>query len=573
MNSPFGWIYKGKINVTILVMFMVLSLTPLLTSIAIYFFTTGGALEVSATRHLQDLASSETKLVREWFDDKANTIRSLANSPAVQAEDWAKIKEMLDRTKKYFPEYGSLAFVNTKGKIVVDTTGIVGIDVSDRKYFKAAMSGQDYISEMIMARTYKRPCIVISSPVKVNGKIIGLVFGSVAVDDLSNVVMGFGLGKTGENYLVDRQGNLVSVSSKILQAGVDTKKLIPAPKDICLSEALHTKRDSVMNYTDYRGISVISVHRWLADLNILLITKQDSSEAIEEAGGRGLRMSLAAGATLVLLMLPVVWFIARRISSPLDAITSVVNQISAGKLDYRVKPLKCNEEIRNLGEQINELARTLKSSMEVIVDQMNEMELQREEITAQNEDVLRAYEKLTLANQSLQQMATTDLLTETYNRRYFMERLRTEVLISLRSQRPLTIALIDIDHFKAVNDTYGHKVGDQVLKGFATVISSLIRRSDLLARFGGEEFIILVPETSLEGAMSLAEKIRSTVAEHEFKVEGGSLQITISIGVAELNDFSKSPEKAEDQMLVVADNYLYEAKRLGRNLVKGGLTV
>lgn len=572
MYSPLNWFYKGKIKVTILVTFLIISIVPVLVALHSYYFTTRNALEFTAVKRLEDLAEWETKLVRDWFHQHVSTVRVLANSPEVKSMNWVQVQELLKRTKKHFPEFGSFAFVDNHGKIIYENAGNIGIDVSDRKYFKAAMKGADHISEMLIARTFKLPCIVISSPVKVDGKIVGLLYGTVTVETLNNVVMGYSIGETGESFLVDRQGNLITTPKTMRNSGLNPNIITPAPDSEYVMEGLKGK-DGVIRFKDYRQVDILGVRKWLYDLEILVITKQDKSEAIEQAGGWGLQMSLVFANAIILSVFPVVWFLTRHISKPLEAITTAVNEVSSGNLSYRVEYIRANEEIELLGRQINDMSANLEQSMKLIGEQMSELEAQKEEIAAQNDDILKAYEQLTKANQNLERMATTDQLTEIFNRRYFMDRLRTEILITLRSRRPLAVALMDIDHFKSVNDTYGHKAGDQVLKGLVKVVGSVIRRSDLLARFGGEEFIILAPETNLEGGIILAEKIRSAVEGHDFEIDGGTIRITASIGVSELNDFSSSPQKNEDQLLLTADHYLYQAKHKGRNRVEGGTQI
>ncbi len=163
----------------------------------------------------------------------------------------------------------------------------------------------------------------------------------------------------------------------------------------------------------------------------------------------------------------------------------------------------------------------------------------------------------------LQYLTITDPLTEVYNRRHFDEVLRAEVNRALRYDSPLSLAMIDIDHFKQFNDTYGHLVGDQVLRHVAKLLRGNLRASEIIARYGGEEFAILMPETTLDSAIVVGEKIRRVVEENPVVVEGKPLGVTISVGVSSL------PEVADDaqQLVETADQALYAAKEQGRNRV------
>ena len=157
--------------------------------------------------------------------------------------------------------------------------------------------------------------------------------------------------------------------------------------------------------------------------------------------------------------------------------------------------------------------------------------------------------------------ALRDALTGVYNRRYLAERVLGEVEASRRFGEPLSLLLMDIDHFKRVNDTHGHGAGDEVLRVVSRTIGDSLRRSDTLARYGGEEFVVLARGTSLPGATRLAERLRAKVADTTCIVER-ALRVTISIGVAELT--AVDTDKA---LLERADAALYDAKDSGRNRV------
>jgi two-component system, cell cycle response regulator len=164
-----------------------------------------------------------------------------------------------------------------------------------------------------------------------------------------------------------------------------------------------------------------------------------------------------------------------------------------------------------------------------------------------------------------------DVLTGWHNRRYLDTRLAEEVARAQREQTPLTCLMLDIDHFKQVNDQYGHLVGDEVLRAVAQRVSREVRGSDVSARFGGEEFVVLLPHTSLDAAKILAERIRVTVAGEPFTANGleETLEVTVSIGLSEYraSDPAEDVPTAAGRLLREADDALYEAKAAGRNAV------
>jgi diguanylate cyclase (GGDEF)-like protein len=160
-------------------------------------------------------------------------------------------------------------------------------------------------------------------------------------------------------------------------------------------------------------------------------------------------------------------------------------------------------------------------------------------------------------------LATLDDLTGVYNRRTFLERLATEIARAQRYQRPLSLIMLDADHFKQVNDRYGHAAGDQVLKALIGVCLGDIRQVDFIGRLGGEEFAVGLPETALPGAESAAERLRWAVETALVTVDGGTVRFTISLGVAQLLDTGEDSEA----LLKRADQALYQAKSDGRNRV------
>ncbi|MBU4565592.1 MAG: diguanylate cyclase [Proteobacteria bacterium] len=167
------------------------------------------------------------------------------------------------------------------------------------------------------------------------------------------------------------------------------------------------------------------------------------------------------------------------------------------------------------------------------------------------------------SEEALKRLANTDGLTGVLNRRRFMELSRQEVARSHRYGGPLSLIMLDVDHFKAVNDSYGHEVGDEVLVSLSQVCRQVLRQVDLFGRVGGEEFMALLPETGLEAAAMVAERLRIALAAHAVSASKQELRVTISLGVAQL-----SPETRLSDLMRLADDAMYRAKQNGRNRVE-----
>ncbi|MBF0563880.1 MAG: GGDEF domain-containing protein [Nitrospirae bacterium] len=178
-------------------------------------------------------------------------------------------------------------------------------------------------------------------------------------------------------------------------------------------------------------------------------------------------------------------------------------------------------------------------------------------IIVQDVTEIVAYEK------KLKTMNIMDSLTGIYNRRFFDFSLKEEFEKHKRYSKPLTLIMFDVDCFKDVNDKYGHRCGDYILKSVATISASIIRGVDVLARYGGDEFCCLLPETNIESGLIVAERLRKAIFDYEAIFTSFSVRVTVSLGISELRNELISPEKLFNN----ADEALYEAKSTGRNKV------
>ncbi|NVJ21447.1 MULTISPECIES: diguanylate cyclase [Myxococcus] len=189
-----------------------------------------------------------------------------------------------------------------------------------------------------------------------------------------------------------------------------------------------------------------------------------------------------------------------------------------------------------------------------------------EELRARVGKSLRTQARLTqLSNQvgELQRLSSTDGLTGVHNHRHFQERLREEFRRAQRYDDPLALILLDLDHFKQVNDRHGHTTGDGVLREVAATLQASVRETDLVARYGGEEFAVLLPRTHLTGALSVAERVRRDLATLRVGPDG-ALQVTASLGVS---SFPHRTVLSPEQLLLTADEALYRAKDEGRDRI------
>lgn len=235
---------------------------------------------------------------------------------------------------------------------------------------------------------------------------------------------------------------------------------------------------------------------------------------------------------------------------------TLMEAFEAGAVDFLTKPFHGPELVYRVKAQLR--LRTLQNRMEEFTNELNLQILRAMETEAQ---LVQSQRALAEANKALADWAHRDTLTGLWNRRKAWDLMDYEAERSNRLNRPIGVAMLDLDQFKSVNDTFGHDVGDQVLKNAALVLTRALRKGDILARWGGEEFLAVFPETDLEGTRAAAEKLRLSVQNANWSLADRP-GMTVSIGVA-----VKAPETQWDSTLKFADLALYRAKEEGRNRV------
>ena len=280
----------------------------------------------------------------------------------------------------------------------------------------------------------------------------------------------------------------------------------------------------------------------VAELGWHIVAREPVALAFADAR-KAMQVAIMLGLAAAFLAALLAWLAARRISMDLYGLAKAVSAVEEGGANATIQPLHSSREVQTLSRALERMTRRL-------LDHSHEMEAQ----------VRARTEQLEAANAELHRQARSDPLTGVLNRRGLDTQFDFALALAQRSGRPLSLISIDVDHFKRVNDTYGHAQGDEVLKGLARTLQESLRSSDLVARLGGEEFVALLPDTDLTGAMNVAEELRLTIADQQHEVVG---RISVSLGVSMLHP----GEKTATALLERADAALYDAKRQGRNRV------
>ena len=273
---------------------------------------------------------------------------------------------------------------------------------------------------------------------------------------------------------------------------------------------------------------------------------QLSLEGLRERKSELIVQVLAATAGALVLAGLLSTVIASGVTGPIRHISEVVAEIARGRMQARANAARCGA-LDELAEGINTMATRVGLTQEELRHQVN---LATAELRQQKE--------------AAEQAARLDPLTQVLGRRGFTEAADNEIQRCLRYRHPLSLIMIDIDHFKVINDTHGHATGDAVLVGFAQLLTRELREWDMVGRLGGEEFAVLLPSSNAEQALAAAERMRESLRENHISVRGQPLAYTASFGVAEFQPH----ELTLDSLLARADAALYDAKRSGRDRVR-----
>ena len=296
----------------------------------------------------------------------------------------------------------------------------------------------------------------------------------------------------------------------------------------------------------------------------------------EELTGKLVRRSIFAGLTTVSAVGGCVFALLvlfrREVTRHLQRMAQHASDTGLAVLD---QPLLLDAKVEaSPPDEIDQLVQAFNDMRERLADDVRRMRRYEAELSAHRDHLeglvqIRTMEleekarELETQRAAIEQLANTDALTGTASRRHFHELGERELARATRHDEPIAALVLDIDHFKRVNDEYGHAGGDAVLRAFARRCQAQLRGTDILGRVGGEEFAVLLPATALPEALAAAERIRAAVADVAMAVEGTTLPVTVSIGVTS----RRASETTLEALLVAADEALYAAKRAGRNRV------
>ena len=328
--------------------------------------------------------------------------------------------------------------------------------------------------------------------------------------------------------------------------GVPLLSTLTSASDLIPIDALSLLRlraqpEDPVTFQGHHRREVLGVAEMPRSLPIIIVAERDRAE-IFAAWVKLLEFYLLLVAALTLLVGVVAYWMGRSIVMPLNYLTAAADRIAGGDLAVALRG-ESEDEIGHLTRVFNQMADRLRRS---------------------HEDVESVQQTLRDQNELLATLAITDSLTGVYNRKKLDDILADQFVRFRRNQRPFALLMLDLDNFKAINDSAGHAAGDEVLARVAAILRQSVRTVDYVARYGGEEFVAILTETTMEEALEVAERMRSGVDILRIPAGNHLISITVSVGVAHSREGDHSP----GMMLFRADHALYQAKRAGRNCVQ-----
>ena len=490
------------------------------------------ALTDKITEELGSVSAQTARELDLWFKERLYDVRVFASSYEVtenverarQADGSgparARLTDYLTSVEERFPDYEELLVIDREGEALATSDELGGVVHLPSGWLDRVEGGQVVIADGYWDEQLDQALMTIAVPVTAaNSAFVGAFVANVTYRAVQTTLLVFAPGDSGDLFVIAPDGaEIVSLRSDARPLAA--RRLSPATTDL-----LFSGERTPVNYLDREGNEVIGTLQRVPSLEWAVVAEITADEAYAQVAQlRDVTALLVMG--LLVLVGFIAYWLGLLIVRPLDRLTTGAAEVAAGDLEVDLPVGK--GEVGYLTEVFNGM-----------VDRLRE------------------------GRQQLEGLLVTDPLTGISNRRHLMEKMEGDVRRSRRSKKAFTILMLDVDHFKKFNDMHGHVAGDKALKAVAKVLLKVTREIDHVARFGGEEFLVMLSDTNIYGAVKVAERIQEQLSKRKVAVGKKSVTVTVSTGVAEYPVHGDSPEA----LIVSADAALYEAKRLGRDRV------
>ena len=446
-----------------------------------------------------------------------------------------RLGDYLKSVRERFVDYEELVALEPGGQVVASSAERAGRLSLPEDWQVTARTGKPILGKPLWDEAGKQWTLAIAAPVLAgHEEFLGVLAVRLNFRQVGKMLQGYARGDAGDLFLITEEGTVLSSSrfspSELFEIRLPSR----------IASQLFSHETVLEHYRNDRGVTVVGTLKGTSQIGWGVVAELDHDKAYTQIFRlRNLTIALIVGLLVVVGF--AAYVLGLTIVRPLNRLITAASQVASGNLDVNV-PVLGRSELGYMTEVFNDMVTRLRQG--------------REGLGAMNRTLRER-------NRELHELSITDSLTGLYNRKHLMEVLTKEVARSERYQRPLAVLMIDVDHFKLYNDTCGHLAGDEVLRNIAAIFRGCLRESDCVGRYGGEEFLIILPETVADDAWRIADRIRSRLAEEDFPTDSKPVRITISGGIATFPGNGRSPEP----LLRSADAALYQAKNHGRNQV------
>lgn len=507
----------------------------------VFFAAMGGAIilrtrkavEARELEHSAAYRDQVAKHLLSWLEERKGDVGLLARAMELEAAPRGQAALRLGIFLASKPDFTDAFLVDGGGRVEVTKSGPSSLRtyLGDRDYVRSALAGKPFVSGYFEGRVRKAPIFAISEPLRREGRVVGAAVCVMSLSRLIGVVDEASLEHLGSAFLVD--------SRRILVSNPEFAKSFAASGDeapggaafvidsLAVREAAAGSSGSA-SYVDASGRRVIGSYGWIEGLSLGLVVELSYERALGPVTSL-LRFAAFLALAMLLLLAAVSFALSARLVAPIAALLGAAEAVAEGRFDSPM-PASAGNELDQLGELFGRMAWAVRD---------------REE--------------------RLKESAARDSLTGLYNHGRILEYLELELRRKRRSGERVSFVMLDLDRFKAVNDAYGHLAGDEVLRGVARILAANAREGDLVGRYGGEEFAVILDSGTPELAAAFCERIRSKVEAASFEAEGVVLRVTLSLGWASFPAGCLQPA----DLIALADAALYRAKEEGRNRVRG----